>query len=94
MTSPTNLNIILHSSENFDAVSFQIEMIDNMEDELVVSFSYTDTTNFRINKFFFNLPAFEDEMIWGGGEQFSYLNLREGEKYPIWVSLKGSQFDC
>ena len=87
MASPTNLKIVLHSSENFDAVSFQIELIDTMEDELVVNFSYTDTSNFRINKFFFNLPAFKDEMIWGGGEQYSYLNLREGQNYPIWVKI-------
>ena len=94
MPSPRNLNINLRSSENYDAISFQIALVDTEGDNLVVSFSYNDTKDFRINKFFFNLPAFEDEMIWGGGEQFSYLNLREGENYPIWVSLKRSQFDC
>ena len=30
------------------------------------------------------LVAEEEEYVWGGGEQFTYLNLR-GREYPIWV---------
>ena len=33
--------------------------------------------------------ATEDEYIWGGGEQYSYFNLREGGNYPIWVREQG-----
>ena len=35
------------------------------------------------------LPAEDEEYIWGGGEQFTYLNLREGGTYPIWVREGG-----
>ena len=82
---PTSLRIVLRSSEFPDDVNVQIELKENEEENLVASFSYSDTGNYRINKFHYNIPAFEDEMIWGGGEQYSYLNLREGGNYPIWV---------
>ena len=82
---PTSLRIELRSSEFPDDVNVQIDLKENEEQNLVASFSYSDTSNYRINKFHYNIPAFEDEMIWGGGEQYSYLNLREGGNYPIWV---------
>ena len=34
------------------------------------------------------LPTTVDERLWGGGEQFSYLDLR-GRDYPIWVREQG-----
>jgi sulfoquinovosidase len=34
------------------------------------------------------LVAEENEYVWGGGEQFTYLNLR-GRTYPIWVREQG-----
>ena len=83
---PTSLKIVLRSSEFPDDVNVQIELKENEEENLVASFSYSDTSNYRINKFHYNIPAFEDEMIWGGGEQYSYLNLRDGGNYPIWVT--------
>ena len=87
MESPSKLTINLRSSESYDEVAFQIEMNDNMDEYLQIGFRYNDTSSFRINKFVFNLPAFKDEMIWGGGEQYTYLNLREGQNYPIWVTI-------
>ena len=80
------MNINLRSSENND-VNFRIEIIDNLDTNMELMFMYKDTTYFRINKFLLNLPAFKDEMIWGGGEQYTYLNLREGQNYPIWVNI-------
>ena len=80
------MNINLRSSEN-DCVNFQIEIIENVDTNLEIRFKYNDTNYFRINKFLLNLPAFKDEFIWGGGEQYTYLNLREGQNYPIWVTI-------
>ncbi|MDG5746939.1 alpha-glucosidase [Qipengyuania sp. XHP0207] len=35
-----------------------------------------------------SLHALEDESVWGGGEQFSYLDLR-GRAFPLWVGEPG-----
>lgn len=43
----------------------------------------------RLNRWFLRLLATDEEYIWGGGEQYSFLNLREGENYPIWVREQG-----
>ena len=47
---------------------------------------------YEMNRWFLNLPADVDETeeyIWGGGEQYSYFNLREGSIYPIWTREQG-----
>ena len=41
------------------------------------------------NRFFLNLPAENNEYVWGGGEQYTYFNLREGPTYPIWTREQG-----
>jgi hypothetical protein len=41
------------------------------------------------NRWFLRLPASNDEFIWGAGEQFTYLNLREEANYPIWPREQG-----
>ena len=93
MTSPTSLIILLRSSEVlFDEMFFQINLSESEDDDLLVKFSYNVGSNIRINKYVFNIPAFKDEMIWGGGEQLSYLNLREGQNYPIWVNKTEKSF--
>lgn len=40
------------------------------------------------NRFWIHLPAYKDEMIFGGGEQYSKLNLK-GKKFPIWTQEQG-----
>ncbi len=40
------------------------------------------------NRFRINLPAEAGERIYGGGEQFSYLDLR-GRRFPLWTSEQG-----
>ena len=82
------MKIVLSSSDVPDAVSFQIDLTENNGENLILSFSYNDTSSYRINKFHYNIPSYDDEMIWGGGEQYSYLNLRERGNYPIWVKEK------
>ena len=94
MTSPTSLIILLRSSEVlFDEMFFQIDLSESEDHDLLVKFSYNVGSSIRINKYVFNIPAFKDEMIWGGGEQLSYLNLREGQNYPIWVNKTEKKFD-
>ncbi len=41
-----------------------------------------------LNRFWLRLVAEPDEHLWGGGEQFSYFNLR-GRRFPLWVSEPG-----
>jgi hypothetical protein len=43
---------------------------------------------FDIYRIWVDLVAEEDEFVFGGGEQFTYLNLR-GRVYPIWVREQG-----
>ncbi|MGC8821181.1 MAG: alpha-glucosidase [Fervidobacterium sp.] len=42
----------------------------------------------NLNRIWINIPASENEEIYGCGEQYSYLNLR-GKKVPLWVSEQG-----
>ncbi|MBU1080992.1 MAG: alpha-glucosidase, partial [Spirochaetes bacterium] len=40
------------------------------------------------NRFWFRLPAEPGESVFGGGEQFSHLDLR-GRRFPLWTSEQG-----
>ena len=53
---------------------------DQSEDKLVIYFSPSS-----YNRLYISLPGFEDEYIYGCGEQFTHLNLK-GEKVNSWVS--------
>ncbi|MGH7153793.1 MAG: TIM-barrel domain-containing protein, partial [Acetobacteraceae bacterium] len=55
------------------------------EDRAVLRFSASDA---RINRVWIRLVAEPGEHVWGGGEQFSYLDLR-GRRFPLWVSEPG-----
>ena len=85
--SDTLDGIVIRMTSSVDenvGVVFSLKETDSGQMEL--HFSYVDFWyQGRINRFFLNLPAKSDEIIYGGGEQFSYFNLREGERYPIWV---------
>ncbi|QCI95718.1 alpha-glucosidase [Novosphingobium sp. EMRT-2] len=41
-----------------------------------------------LNRLWLRVPAEADEHIWGGGEQFSYFDLR-GRHFPLWSSEPG-----
>ena len=41
-----------------------------------------------INRFWIRIAADLDEHVWGGGEQFSYFDLR-GRSFPLWSSEPG-----
>lgn len=42
----------------------------------------------RYNRIWLRIPAQPTEAVYGGGEQFTYFNLR-GRDYPIWVREQG-----
>lgn len=42
----------------------------------------------KVNRVWIRIPATPEESVYGGGEQFSYFNLR-GRKFPLWVSEQG-----
>ena len=41
-----------------------------------------------LNRLWLRVPAEVDEHVWGGGEQFSYFDLR-GRHFPLWSSEPG-----
>jgi sulfoquinovosidase len=41
-----------------------------------------------INRLWIRIAADQDEQVWGGGEQFSYFDLR-GRRFPLWSSEPG-----
>jgi alpha-glucosidase len=45
-------------------------------------------SDIRYNRIWLRIPARKDEFVYGGGEQFSCLNLR-GKKFPIWCREQG-----
>jgi hypothetical protein len=55
------------------------------DDKLELRIDYDAFANVGINRYIFRLPSSADERVWGGGEQFTYLNLRKGGRYPLWV---------
>ena len=46
------------------------------------------TVNGGKDRLWFRLQSDADEKIYGGGEQFTYLNLK-GRDYPIWIREQG-----
>ena len=47
-----------------------------------------EATDPSINRFWIRIAADADEHVWGGGEQFSYFDLR-GRCFPLWSSEPG-----
>src|SRR3954463_14889424 len=47
-----------------------------------------ETPDRSINRFWIRIVADPDEHVWGGGEQFSYFDLR-GRRFPLWSSEPG-----
>lgn len=73
--------VVLRISENLNSGQLELRM-EESESNLP----------YEMNRWFLNLPADVDETeeyIWGGGEQYSYFNLREGSIYPIWTREQG-----
>lgn len=54
-------------------------------DDAVIAPKALDPT---LNRLWLRVPAEADEHVWGGGEQFSYFDLR-GRHFPLWSSEPG-----
>lgn len=59
--------------------------ITERDDRLHLQSHCTDT---RYNRIWLRIPAEKSEQVFGGGEQFSYYDLR-GRRFPIWTSEQG-----
>lgn len=69
------------------ALAFAVNAADQLELRVDLEKSQIDQAKF--NLWFIKLPAAQNEYIWGGGEQFTYLNLRQGGLYPMWTREQG-----
>ena len=56
--------------------------------DMHVEVVYDAFTNDGVNRFFLNLPTTPEEAVWGGGEQYTWLDMR-GRDYPMWVREQG-----
>lgn len=61
-------------------VSFSLE-----NDRLIIKFKEDSKA---LNRIWLRFSADKEEYIYGGGEQFTYFNLR-GKNFPLWVSEQG-----
>jgi alpha-glucosidase len=54
-------------------------------DKGAIGFEALDTS---LNRLWLRVAADQDEHVWGGGEQMSYLDMR-GRRFPMWTSEPG-----
>lgn len=80
-----NHDTIELSSEKNGAIQLVIKVTYPNESDCLLSF---ECLNKKINRFWIRLSASENEKVWGGGEQMSYLNMR-GRHFPLWTSEPG-----
>ncbi len=91
MDSGSNEATLTLSSSSDPTLGLTLLLTEPDPGEMLVAPDYFAFANDAagINRFFLRLPAEEDESAWGGGEQFTYLDLRRGPDYPIWVREQG-----
>ena len=59
--------------------------IENSTENLLTLYLEAPT---KFNRLLITLNSFDSEQIFGGGEQYTHLNLK-GKKFPIWVQEQG-----
>ena len=69
-------------------LGFTLLLEETASGDVDVRFDYSYWPNQGIDRFFLRLPTTRDEMLWGAGEQATYLNLR-GRTFPVWVTEQG-----
>lgn len=63
----------------------RVKFSENQDQQMSVTFvSVSD----GIDQFWVRLYGEKDETLYGGGEQFTYLNLK-GKMFPIWTREQG-----
>lgn len=80
-----NNDTIEFSSEQNGSIQIIMKVTYANESDCLLSF---ESLNEKINRFWIRLSASENEKVWGGGEQMSYLNMR-GRHFPLWTSEPG-----
>ncbi|TRY69177.1 hypothetical protein TCAL_05612 [Tigriopus californicus] len=75
---------------NEDGLGMKINLDEDSisKNQFSLVFDYDAFDNEGINRYFFRLPSTPEEAVWGGGEQYTWLNMR-GRTYPMWVREQG-----
>uniref|UniRef100_H2YA46 Glycoside hydrolase family 31 N-terminal domain-containing protein n=1 Tax=Ciona savignyi TaxID=51511 RepID=H2YA46_CIOSA len=86
-----------HVNDHLGANRLEVQFFDRSKNiQVTVEFSSGDNENRiritdvkgKLNRFWLKLAANENEHVYGGGEQFSYFNLR-GHRFPMWAREQG-----
>ncbi|XP_050413831.1 sulfoquinovosidase isoform X1 [Patella vulgata] len=72
----------------FDNTSSPLVVKLRSEEDHSLTIDISDIENAGYDRVWIRIAADKDEEVYGGGEQFSYLNLR-GRPYPIWTREQG-----
>ncbi len=83
--SPHVLEVVRSAEEITVYFEHSIEIVIKVVNDRLTLLPATNTSVGHVQ---FNFPATLDEAVYGGGEQFSYLNLR-GKKNPLWAQEPG-----
>ena len=67
-----------------ESKSTNIKILNSEESSAVIQIEIPQ----KFNRIMIKINAFELEQIFGGGEQYTHVNLK-GEKFPIWVQEQG-----
>ena len=65
---------------------------DDVQQKLDVRFDLEAFDVENVNRFSLRIPAEDGEKVFGGGAQFTHLDLRKGGVYPLWVREQVSQW--
>ncbi|MCK3658107.1 alpha-glucosidase [Pasteurellaceae bacterium Pebbles2] len=76
---------ICFSYDKNTPIQLTVEFIKQPDSDLTLNIH---TVNLSLNRFWVKFIATENEQVWGGGEQMSYLNMR-GRNFPLWTSEPG-----
>ena len=71
------VHLVVYQNENLGLYEIMVDFPPEYSESMVA-----------INRIWLDIVAEPDEAVYGGGEQYTYLNLR-GRTYPIWVREQG-----
>ncbi|KAK8733716.1 hypothetical protein OTU49_006446, partial [Cherax quadricarinatus] len=88
--SPDLITLHLQPAESDTVDITLVVKVDSQADDSPSVLMHTEYSidNNTFNRIWVRFSAEQDEQVWGGGEQYTYLNLR-GHYFPIWTSEQG-----
>lgn len=88
--SPDLITLHLQPAESDTVDITLVVKVDLQADDSPSVLMHTEYSidNNTFNRMWVRFSAEQDEQVWGGGEQYTYLNLR-GHYFPIWTSEQG-----